>query len=707
LPPRRRKFAILGTQHALNSRARLAMRRRLLLSSCAVSAIVAVTFPADAADLMLKRVMLSSGGVGYFEYEAAVEGDAKLTLDVALDQVDDVLKSLVVHDETGSVGEVTLPGREPLTQGFADLPFDCDALGSAAKLLNALQGNEIKVQGAKPLSGRLLHVDPELAARGNGDGPVESRLRVAVLTDAGLQHFLLQDAESIAFADPDLQGKVAAALSRIATYGGESRRRLTVTTHGAKPRTVRIGYVVAAPLWKATYRLTLPSDPQAAKARLQGWAVLENFSGREWRDVELTLLSGNPVTFRQALYESYYVPRPSVPVESGSRVLPPPDAGTVGVARARKAAPEPSSAASGTLEARRDMAMAAPMAGAPAPVAAPPPPPPAQMVGAEASEGDTQIVFTLPYEVNAAAGQSLVVPLLDRELPAARTDLYQPAVSRAHPLAAIELANSGDVGLPPGVLTLYQQGAERGAAYLGDARLAAFPAGEKRLLSYATDNKVTIDRSAAETRPLVKAKIAGGVMQVSRMIRQTTTYRIKAVAQPGRLVIEHPRRPGWNLTEPDPKGVELTAAAYRVSADLGGKNEAALTVAEDQPVEESIRLTDLADDRLDALAASTELDPKLRTAMTDLAARRQAVAAQQHDLERLKERREQLVEDETRLRENLSAIGRETALRQRLLAKFTDAQTAIETVSASIAKAQDALASAERDLASYVTSLNL
>src|SRR3954463_9433695 len=86
LPPRRRKFAILGTQHALNSRARLAMRRRLLLSSCAVSAIVAVTFPADAADLMLKRVMLSSGGVGYFEYEAAVEGDAKLTLDVALDQ---------------------------------------------------------------------------------------------------------------------------------------------------------------------------------------------------------------------------------------------------------------------------------------------------------------------------------------------------------------------------------------------------------------------------------------------------------------------------------------------------------------------------------------------------------------------------------------------------------------------------------------------
>ncbi len=64
---------------------------------------------AKAADLTLKRVMLSSGGVGYLEYEAAVEGDATLTLDVALDQVDDVLKSLVVYDDGGRAGETPCP----------------------------------------------------------------------------------------------------------------------------------------------------------------------------------------------------------------------------------------------------------------------------------------------------------------------------------------------------------------------------------------------------------------------------------------------------------------------------------------------------------------------------------------------------------------------------------------------------------------------
>ncbi len=119
--------------------------------------------PATAAELTLKRVLLSSGGVGYFEYETTVDGDATLTLDVALDQVDDVLKSLVVYDNGGQVGAITLPGREPLAQGFADLPFDQSALSSLTDLLNALQGAEIRIGGDKPFTGRLVHAEDETA----------------------------------------------------------------------------------------------------------------------------------------------------------------------------------------------------------------------------------------------------------------------------------------------------------------------------------------------------------------------------------------------------------------------------------------------------------------------------------------------------------------------------------------------------------------
>ena len=171
-----------------------------------------------------------------------------------------------------------------------------------------------------------------------------SRNRVTLVTDAGIEQVILEDAGSIAFADPELQKKVVTALSRLASYRSDGRRRLNIESHGSGKRVVRIGYVVSVPLWKASYRLSLPTDPQADHARVQGWAILENFSGQDWHDVSLTLLSGNPVTFRQALFESYYVRRPSVPVEVAGRVLPKPDTGSIEVELAARDAARPSPA---------------------------------------------------------------------------------------------------------------------------------------------------------------------------------------------------------------------------------------------------------------------------------------------------------------------------------------------------------------------------
>jgi hypothetical protein len=668
----------------------------------ALLVLAALAMPADAAELALKRVMLSSGGVGYFEYEASVDGDASLTLDVPLDQVDDVLKSLVVYDAGGRAGEITLPGREPLAQSLGDLPVDPSALGSATTLLNALQGSEVRVGGDAAVVGRLLHAE-DVTVRGQDDA-TDTLTRVTVLTDSGLRQATVRDFDAIEFVDPALQAKLKAALGQVATYRAHGRRQLTIGTHGTGKRSVRIGYVVAMPLWKASYRLVLPADANAGSARLQGWAVLENFSGQNWSDVELTLLSGSPVTFRQALYESYYVPRPTVPVESGNRVLPPADTGTFGgvANRAAENAPSPVLKAAPRgfqAEAATIAPQSAPMMPAPAPA-----PPPAQVEEANAAEGATQIAFTLPRKVSVTAGQSLVVPLIDRELPVHRVDLYQPATAQLHPLAAIELTNAADTGLPPGVLTLYQQG-EHGAEYLGDARLAATPAGEKRLLNYAVDEKVAIDGRVGMRQSIVKATIAEGVMHVSRLQRRTTTYQVNSAAPPPRLVIEQPKLGGWNLTTPD--NAERTAGAYRIPAALDPKGNGTVIVVEEQPNNETVELRDLGDAQLGAFVSAPEIDAKLRQALGELAQRRQKISRQQAELDRLNSERGRLMEDETRLRDNYTALKDDPAMRKSTLDKLKTADAAIDDNATAIAKANAALGAAQGELATYISGLKL
>ena len=73
----------------------------------------------------------------------------------------------------------------------------------------------------------------EETSRG-ADGLAIPRDRVALLTDGGIEQFIFQDADSVAFVDPELQKKVGTALSRLASHRSDGRR-LNTGNIDAKP----------------------------------------------------------------------------------------------------------------------------------------------------------------------------------------------------------------------------------------------------------------------------------------------------------------------------------------------------------------------------------------------------------------------------------------------------------------------------------------
>jgi hypothetical protein len=656
-----------------------------------------LTLPAFAQDLALKRVMLSSGGLGYFEYEAAVDGDATLKLTVSLDQVDDVLKSLVVYDDKGGVGGLSLPGKEPLRQTFKDMPFDQTALESAANLLGALKGAQISVGGPRAMSGRIVSVEEETQTRDDGKTTIK-RNRVALLTDSGIQQFILEDAENLQFADQALRDKIGQALLAIQGNRAKDARTLELSARGQGKRTVRVAYIVTAPVWKASYRLTLPADVSAPKAALQGWATIENLSGQDWKNVELALVSGRPIAFHQALYEAYYVTRPEVPVEVAGRLNPYIDRGGVAVAEATKRtlpAPAPPPAAPVMKQRDAQFGAAAPMT---------------QAGGAEqiqATDAATQVTFKFPNPVTVANGRTLSIPVIDRQAPAQRLALFRSDSTARNPMAAVRLTNDGDTGLPPGILTIYERDKAGTVAYVGDARLSAFPIGEKRLLAYALDEKITIERDSAQTQRLATGTIAGGVLKYSRVLRQTSTYRVHGPAkEPRQLIVMQRQMPGWTLTKPEAKGIELSEGYYRIPFQLpGGDVTQVAEVVQEQTQHQELRLLDTNSDQIRVFAQATEFDPKTREALTKILQLQQTVSEAERKLAQVDTERQQIVQEQARLRDNLGRVPANSDLQRRYLATLDKQETDLEALAKRRTDAEKAVETARDALRNYVSQL--
>jgi len=60
-------------------------------------------------------------------------------------------------------------------------------------------------------------------------------------------------------------------------------------------RRLRLSYVTEAPSWKPSYRVVVG---KGGKVDLQGWAVVDNTSGEDWRDVKLGVGASSAMSFR-------------------------------------------------------------------------------------------------------------------------------------------------------------------------------------------------------------------------------------------------------------------------------------------------------------------------------------------------------------------------------------------------------------------------
>jgi len=118
------------------------------------------------AAVPVKKIILYSSGVGYFQHAGSVNGDATTDLQFDTGQINDVLKSLILEDKGGSVSSVTYASQNPLARTLKSFHVDITGNPTLDQLLNQLRGEKVTATlPAEQISGTILGVETRTQAR--------------------------------------------------------------------------------------------------------------------------------------------------------------------------------------------------------------------------------------------------------------------------------------------------------------------------------------------------------------------------------------------------------------------------------------------------------------------------------------------------------------------------------------------------------------
>jgi hypothetical protein len=683
--------------------------------------------PANTRSLPVTHAILYSSGVGYFQRQGKVEGDSRVDLTFPVQDVNDLLKSMVLQDfNGGSISAVSYDSQAPIEKTLQSFAINLTGSPGYGAILAQARGEKVEVtlqQGsaAQPgsLTGTIIGV--ETIKQPAGKDAVTEVEMLNLWCAEGMRSAKLSEVQRVRFLNPVLEGELRRALETLALSHDTQKKAVSLAFTGQGKREVRVSYVVENPIWKTSYRLVLPNK-EGAKPMLQGWAVVDNASEEDWQNVQMALVSGRPISFQMDLYQPLFVPRPLVEPELFASLRPPTYQGAMEMlgeqaaakahaAKAAEYAPRALKEAEkleadkrlGTLQ-RSYRRAGAGMGGADGKLAD------GEMdlkagVASSASAGELGDFFQYQIEhpVNLPRQKSAMVPIVQKEVEAARVSIYNEGVQAKHPLLGLRFHNTTDLHLMQGPITIFE-----GSSYAGDARIQDLQPKEERLVSYAIDLGTEVE-PVAKRQPdkLTKVKLNKGILYQTTRVREEKTYNVKNRTEKDRTVlIEHPFRADFHLVSKD-KPAERARDVYRFEVTIAAGKTASEEVIEEQDVRSAVALTNSDDQAMRFFINQPVVSEPVKKALGEAMELKGKLSATQRDLQQQERQLKVIVDDQARLRANLREMPQTAEAYKRYLKKFDEQETQIEEYQKKIKTLQDAELGQRKAYEDYLAKLDV
>ena len=664
---------------------------------------------ADKTDLAVTRVALFSSGVGYFECDATVKGDAQAELKFRTDQINDIIKSMVVQDfGGGKVGLISYASQDPIEKTLRSFGVDLTGKPTLGDLLVQLRGEPVEITAPRALKGTIVGVDKSQILSPDGK-TLQTIERLDLLTDKGLETIDLTQLQGLKLLSEKIDGELRKALATLATGHDADKKTVVLDFAGQGERKVRAAYLLEAPIWKTSYRLVL-SDEKGKKPFIQGWATVDNATEGDWNNVRLSLVSGRPISFRMDLYTPLYVPRPLEKLELYASLRPPEYEGGFAGAEKAEALPTGGSKGAGRMAARRaDLKAAPPAAPQAAPEAAMEMPPAIDLAGAgvqslaTAKEAGELFAYHIDTPVSIPRQHSAMLPIVNQEVEAQKISIFNPATHPKYPLNGLELKNNTGLNLMQGPVTVFD-----GNTYAGDAKLPDLKPDEKRLVAYALDlSTEVLVKQKSQPDEMVSLKIAKGTLWHRHKFVDSREYEVKNKADKDRtLILEQAYSEDWKLIEPK-EPYERTANLLRFKVPVPASKTVSQKVVLERIADQSVILSNVGLDDIRIFLKAKVISPKVKEALDKVVAMRTELDDLTRQRTRLEKQNEEAVADQGRIRENLKTLDKSTDAYQRQLKAFDEVDGRITELRKQISTARDQEEQKRKALETYLASLDV
>ena len=605
-----------------------------------VSVLLSATL-AMPAELPVKQVVLYKHGVGFFERSGKLGAGESARLDFNASEMNDVLKSLTIEERGG--GKVTglrYDSQDTLAHKLSEFPFQIGDTQPLSGMLGQLKGARLELKfGNETVAGAI--VNGRLVA---GSDKQSEREQLTLLLDSGEMRTVdLSAATGIRFPDPRLQQQFKDYLAALAASRSKDKRSVYIDSTDARERDVVAAYMIPSPVWKSSYRLIFGDKGQPL---LEGWAIVDNTTGEDWTKVQLSLVSGRPISFVSQLYAPKYVARPEAELADDNAARPVVHEGSFDAEKDKKVA----------NESARPKAMMA---------AAPPPPqqfaatmnsrleiaPSSIVADATGQELGELFEYRIAQPVTIRQNESAMLPFLQQAIDGRKLLIYSDHSSQ-HPTNATELTNSSGKTLDGGPITVYD-----GGVYGGEALMETLKTGDKRLISYAVDLGTRITEAFGSKQAIVREIHANrGILTTKLAAEETRTYTIRNVDKKAKtLILEHPLRPGYTLLNQKP--TEKTPSNYRFEIALAGGGSQEFVVAEERVFDQSYGITNLTPDQILTYVQNRVLSEAGRRQLQAIADKKAQIAENDRVLQQADAQVRDLTTDEARIRQNISSLN--------------------------------------------------